>query len=93
MQENVAEQERGIVNGTQWSLNKLMAMLKFILVLIIPQIETFGYLIILTFIFISIAFGLYLFHCFKISGFSLKRCLAGQTPSDESDGINFNKIL
>ncbi|KAI0229788.1 Solute carrier family 40 member 1 [Lamellibrachia satsuma] len=76
LQETVRERERGIVNGVQNSLNMLMDVLKFTLVIVLPHIETFGYLIILSFIFICLAslfFALYsrsirghLLHCEKI---------------------------
>ena len=76
LQESVRERERGIVNGVQNSLNMLMDVLKFTLVIILPYIETFGYLIILSFIFIcfaSLFFAVYsrsirghLLHCEKI---------------------------
>ncbi|KAI0221131.1 Solute carrier family 40 member 1 [Lamellibrachia satsuma] len=55
LQETVQERERGIVNGVQHSLNMLMDVMKFTLVIVLPNIETFGYLIILSFIFICLA--------------------------------------
>jgi len=55
MQESIIETERGIVNGVQNSLNMLMDMLKFILVILLPRIEIFGIHIILSFIFICLA--------------------------------------
>lgn len=76
LQETVREKERGIVNGVQNSINMLMDVLKFTLVIILPYIETFGYLIVLSFIFIcfaSVFFSIYsrsirghLLHCEKI---------------------------
>ena len=74
LQETVRERERGIVSGVQHSLNMLMDVLKFTLVIILPYIETFGYLIILSFIFIclaSISFAVYahsVLHEAKVEG-------------------------
>lgn len=62
MQESIAEKERGIVNGVQNSLNMLMDMLKFMLVIFLPQIEIFGLHIILSFTFISAGAAFFCFH-------------------------------
>lgn len=71
--EDVVESERGTVNGVQGSLNKLMDVLKFFLVVAIPDTENFGFLIIISFGFISLGWLLYaiflrtnrghIFHC------------------------------
>ena len=71
--EAVVEKERGVVNGVQSSLNKLMDVLKFALVVAIPDTETFGFLIITSFSFICLGWLLYavflrkdrghIFHC------------------------------
>ena len=86
-QENVPERERGIVNGVQNSLNNFMDMLKFILVIFLPRLETFGYLIMLSFVFILIAGLFYDYHCFKVSQHSVTKCLAGKTDSAKKDVI------
>ena len=52
IQENVQENKRGIVGGVQNSLNSSFNMIKFCLVLILPNQETFGFLVILSFLFI-----------------------------------------
>ena len=53
--ETVQEQERGVVNGVQSSMNKLMNMVKDGLVTALPLGPQFGLLVILSFSFI--AFG------------------------------------
>ena len=73
--EAVVESERGVVSGVQSSLNKLMDVLKFVLVVVIPDTETFGFLIIISFAFICLGWLLYaiflrrerghFFHCPK----------------------------
>ena len=68
MQENVVETERGIVGGVQNSLDMLMEMLKFALVIALPQIEIFGVHIILSFMFIFSAGLLFSFHAWRATG-------------------------
>ena len=65
MQESIVETERGIVHGVQNSLNMFMDMLKFILVIVLPQIEIFGVHIILSFSFICLASLFFLCHASK----------------------------
>jgi len=52
LQENVTERKRGVVGGVQNSLNSSFNLLKFCLVLIMPDQHMFGILIILSFAFI-----------------------------------------
>ncbi|XP_077978601.1 ferroportin-like isoform X2 [Glandiceps talaboti] len=67
-QENVMETQRGVVNGVQNSLNSLMEILQFTLVIILPKPETFGILIMLSFIFVSAGGVLYTVYCYKVRG-------------------------
>merc|ERR1719239_1551692 len=50
--ETVLESERGVVNGVQTSLNQMMDMVKFVLVLILPFANQFGLLVILSYLFV-----------------------------------------
>ncbi|KAI8489962.1 hypothetical protein Bbelb_323230 [Branchiostoma belcheri] len=50
-QETVEENHRGVVFGVQNSLNFFMDMLHFLLVIILPAPETFGFLVLLSFVF------------------------------------------
>ena len=68
MQESIVEQERGIVNGVQNSLNMFMDMLKFALVIAVPQIELFGIHIVISFSFISCAGALFAYHSWRVRG-------------------------
>ena len=52
VQENVEENKRGVIGGIQNSLNSFLDMIKFCLVLILPEQEMFGFLVILSFIFV-----------------------------------------
>ena len=68
MQENVRERERGVVNGVQHSLNMFMDVIKFTLVIMLPYIETFGYLIILSFFFICLASAFFASYSHSVRG-------------------------
>ena len=70
MQESIAETERGIVHGVQNSLNMFMDMLKFILVILAPQIEIFGIHIVISFSFICMAGGLFMYHTIRVQRLS-----------------------
>jgi len=71
--ERVDPSQRGVVNGVQSSLNMIMDMLKFVLVIGIPKPAHYGILIMLSFCFVSlggVSFGIYshkvtgrIFHC------------------------------
>ena len=50
--ETVLESERGVVNGVQTSLNQMMDMVKFVLVLVLPFANQFGLLVILSYLFV-----------------------------------------
>ena len=54
VQENVEENKRGVIGGIQNSLNSFLNMIKFCLVLIMPEQEMFGFLVILSFVFICL---------------------------------------
>ncbi|XP_046573535.1 solute carrier family 40 member 1-like [Haliotis rubra] len=57
--ETVAESERGVVNGVQSSINMLMDMLKFALVVALPRPPLFGFLAIISFCSVTTADVLY----------------------------------
>ena len=54
LQERVAEEKRGVINGVQDSLNNSLDLLKCVLVIILPDMETFALLIFLSFVSINI---------------------------------------
>merc|ERR1711878_160503 len=59
LQERVAEDKRGVVNGVQDSLNNSLDLLKCVLVIMLPNMETFALLIFLSFVSINIGWLLY----------------------------------
>ena len=89
LQENVIDMERGVVNGFQNSMNMLLGVLKFVLVIVAPRIEIFDMLIILSFVFICIAFILFATHCYRVRGhlFHFEKCLCNDNnlPHNEAD--------
>lgn len=58
-QETIAEEERGVVNGVQNSLNSVMDMAKSILVIILPNPRTFGILIVISWLSVVIGYVMY----------------------------------
>merc|ERR1711878_146797 len=59
LQERVAEDKRGVVNGVQDSLNNSLDLLKCVLVIMLPNMETFAILIFLSFVSINIGWLMY----------------------------------
>ncbi|XP_071965972.1 solute carrier family 40 member 1-like [Antedon mediterranea] len=68
LQENVAESERGVVGGIQNSLNCFMDMLHFVVVIIAPQPESFGVLIFISVMFVTMAGILYSAYVYRVRG-------------------------
>ena len=56
LQERVAEDKRGVVNGVQDSLNNSLDLLKCVFVIVLPDKETFAILIFLSFVSINIGY-------------------------------------
>ena len=54
LQEKVQEEHRGIIGGVQNGVNSAMDTIKFVLVIVLPENETFGWLIIASFGFVSL---------------------------------------
>ncbi|OWF35570.1 solute carrier family 40 member 1-like isoform X2 [Mizuhopecten yessoensis] len=84
--EAVVERERGIVNGVQSSLNQCADMIKFLMVIVAPDPEVFGILILISFAFICLGWLFYakysrsarghLFHFEKVAAcFDSKKAL------------------
>uniref|UniRef100_A0A915IY49 Solute carrier family 40 member n=1 Tax=Romanomermis culicivorax TaxID=13658 RepID=A0A915IY49_ROMCU len=70
MQEQIIDNERGVINGVQHSLNQLLNMIKDILVILLPDPRTFGILIIIS--------------CFSVcSGFLSYLIFAGKSPDSD----------
>ena len=62
LQEKVQEEHRGIIGGVQNSLNSIMDTVKFVFVIVLPNDQTFGWLILASFVFVSIGTCSYLYY-------------------------------
>lgn len=58
-QENVPEQERGIVSGVQNSFNSIMDVAHFVMVTVAPKPEQFGVLILISVMMVSLGLAFY----------------------------------
>ena len=79
LQENVADKERGVVGGVQSSLNRFMDLLKFLLVVCLPNPESFGILIIISFLFVVMGDLSYTYYSYKTRGHIMPHC--GPAPA------------
>ncbi|XP_037705842.1 solute carrier family 40 member 1 [Choloepus didactylus] len=59
LQENVIESERGIINGVQNSMNYLLDLLHFIMVILAPNPEAFGLLVLISVSFVAMGHVMY----------------------------------
>ncbi|XP_072507002.1 ferroportin-like [Notamacropus eugenii] len=59
LQENIADSERGTVNGVQCSMNYLMDLIHFILVILAPAPQQFGLLVFISIIFVITGHTMY----------------------------------
>ncbi|OCT75749.1 solute carrier family 40 member 1 [Xenopus laevis] len=65
LQENIPESERGVVNGVQSSMNYLMDLVHFIMVILAPQPQQFGLLVIISMLFVIAGHTMYFFYTRK----------------------------
>ncbi|KAI1884866.1 hypothetical protein AGOR_G00214280 [Albula goreensis] len=86
IQENVIESERGIINGVQNSMNYLLDLLHFIMVIAAPNPEHFGLLVIISVSFVAMGHMMYFRFAFKSLGSRLFLCCSPEhkTPADNS---------
>lgn len=105
IQERVEEENRGTFNGVQDSLNNSLDLLKCVLVILLPQPEQFGILVLLSYIAISsgwLSYALYsrqqrghLFHfCRLVRHFSAQEVskAKGAVPSATNEQRSLEKI-
>ncbi|XP_077473654.1 solute carrier family 40 member 1 [Stigmatopora argus] len=74
IQENVIESERGVINGVQNSMNYLLDLLHFIMVILAPNPEAFGLLVIISVSFVATGHMMYFYFAFKSLGPRLFLC-------------------
>uniref|UniRef100_A0A8C3QY55 Solute carrier family 40 member n=1 Tax=Cyanoderma ruficeps TaxID=181631 RepID=A0A8C3QY55_9PASS len=81
LQENVIESERGIINGVQNSMNYLLDLLHFIMVILAPNPEAFGLLVLISVSFVAMGHIMYFRFAQKSLGKQLFVC---HTPDPEA---------
>ncbi|XP_030341843.1 solute carrier family 40 member 1 isoform X2 [Strigops habroptila] len=93
LQENVVESERGIINGVQNSMNYLLDLLHFIMVILAPNPEAFGLLVLISVSFVAMGHVMYFRFAQKTLG---KQLFACRTPdpkvSDSSPTGNTSTV-
>lgn len=85
IQENVIESERGVINGVQNSMNYLLDLLHFIMVILAPNPEAFGLLVIISVSFVAMGHVMYFFFAFKSLGNRLFLCCSPEQKVEEVD--------
>ena len=65
LQERVEEDRRGLLNGVQNGLNSATNTAKFVLVIVLPNVQTFGWLVLISYTFVCISALCYSFYIFK----------------------------
>uniref|UniRef100_A0ACB8FZK8 Uncharacterized protein n=2 Tax=Sphaerodactylus townsendi TaxID=933632 RepID=A0ACB8FZK8_9SAUR len=96
IQENVVESERGIINGVQNSMNYLLDLLHFIMVILAPNPEAFGLLVLISVSFVAMGHIMYFRFAQKTLGSSVFRCCSREprvgaddsAPSDASEALS-----
>ncbi|XP_062969376.1 solute carrier family 40 member 1 isoform X1 [Cynocephalus volans] len=86
LQENVIESERGIINGVQNSMNYLLDLLHFIMVILAPNPEAFGLLVLISVSFVAMGHIMY----FRFAQKTLRSQLFICCP-DEKEVTNENQ--
>ncbi|XP_060683345.1 solute carrier family 40 member 1 [Hemiscyllium ocellatum] len=88
IQENVDESERGIINGVQDSMNYLLDLVHFIMVILAPNPEAFGILVIISTSFVAMGHLMYFRFAYKSLGRQLFAC----TPKERTIQTNNPKV-
>ncbi|XP_053322784.1 solute carrier family 40 member 1-like [Spea bombifrons] len=78
LQENIPESERGVVNGVQSSMNYLMDLVHFIMVILAPQPQQFGLLVIISILFVIAGHTMFFFYTKK---YKIKERESPNTPA------------
>ncbi|XP_041940343.1 solute carrier family 40 member 1 [Alosa sapidissima] len=82
IQENVIESERGIINGVQNSMNYLLDLLHFIMVILAPNPEAFGLLVIISVSFVAMGHMMYFRFAYKSLGSRLFLCCSPEQKEE-----------
>ncbi|CAI9556870.1 unnamed protein product [Staurois parvus] len=86
LQENVMESERGIISGIQNSMNNLLDLLHFIMVILGPNPEAFGLLVLISVSFVAMGHLMYFGFAYNNIGRQLFSCFSSEprpVPTNE----------
>ncbi|XP_067843811.1 solute carrier family 40 member 1 [Heptranchias perlo] len=85
IQENVDESERGIINGVQDSMNYLLDLVHFIMVILAPNPEAFGILVIISTSFVAMGHLMYFKFAYTSLGKQLFACTSKHLTTQASN--------
>ncbi|XP_068101032.1 ferroportin [Hyperolius riggenbachi] len=85
LQENVIESERGVINGVQNSMNYLLDLLHFIMVILGPNPEAFGLLVIISVSFVAMGHMMYFRFAYNNLGRQVFFCGSAKPKTDPGD--------
>uniref|UniRef100_A0A8C7YT67 Solute carrier family 40 member n=1 Tax=Oryzias sinensis TaxID=183150 RepID=A0A8C7YT67_9TELE len=88
IQENVIESERGVINGVQNSMNYLLDLLHFVMVILAPNPEAFGLLVIISVSFVALGHLMYFRFAFKSLGSRLFLCCSPEQKVETADSLS-----
>ncbi|XP_015257834.1 PREDICTED: solute carrier family 40 member 1, partial [Cyprinodon variegatus] len=88
IQENVMESERGVINGVQNSMNYLLDLLHFIMVILAPNPEAFGLLVIISVSFVAMGHLMYFRFAFKSLGRRLFLCRSPEQKMESAEDVS-----
>ncbi|XP_073529387.1 ferroportin-like isoform X4 [Phyllobates terribilis] len=85
LQENVVESERGVINGVQSSMNCLLDLLHYVMVMAAPAPETFGLLVLISVGFVAMGHIMYFRFAYTNLGMKLFSCSSSDPRGAEGD--------
>lgn len=92
LQENVIESERGIINGVQNSMNYLLDLLHFIMVILAPNPEAFGLLVLISVSFVAMGHVMYFRFAHKTLGNQLFVCGSPEKEVSDENQTNTSSV-
>nr|XP_033800908.1 solute carrier family 40 member 1-like [Geotrypetes seraphini] len=85
IQENVIESERGVISGVQNSMNYLLDLLHFIMVILAPNPESFGLLVLISVLFVALGHMMYFRYAYRSLGKQIFNCCSSDPKTVASE--------
>ncbi|XP_049471307.1 solute carrier family 40 member 1 [Panthera uncia] len=92
LQENVIESERGVINGVQNSMNYLLDLLHFIMVILAPNPEAFGLLVLISVSFVAMGHIMYFRFAQKSLGSKMFACCPEEKEVTNENQTNISVV-